>query len=245
MGDQKNPNQPIPFKKTSAWKTFLGKKWAFPAIYIGSAAIILAIVMWYQGNATNQILDKAQLFDGVSQTTPESPDHEALTDKNPDAVAVSSTTQSLAWPVAKGVMYEVGMSFFDDQESKEKQASALVKFDNSYIPHTGIDIKSNDGKAFDVTAPLAGKVTRVDTDPVVGNIVEIEHANKLVTVYQSLENVAVKAGDQVTADQKIGTAGRNVFEKSLGYHLHFEVRQDNNPVNPMQYLKQEGSTQTR
>ena len=200
MEDQKNPNQPIPFKKASAWKTFLGKKWAFPAIYIGSAAIILAIVMWYQGNATNQILDQAQLFDGVSQTTPEPSDHEALTDKNPDAVPASSTTQPLAWPVAKGVTYEVGMSFFDDQESKEKQASALVKYDDSYIPHTGIDIKSTDGKAFDVTAALAGKVTKVDPDPLVGNIVEIEHANKMVTVYQSLENVAVKEGDEVTAD---------------------------------------------
>ncbi|MGD8190326.1 peptidoglycan DD-metalloendopeptidase family protein [Brevibacillus ginsengisoli] len=244
MEDQKNPNQPIPFKKASAWKTFLGKKWAFPAIYIGSAAIILAIVMWYQGNATNQILEKSQLFNGVSQTTPQTTDHEALTDKNPEAVPVSGTTQPISWPVAKNVKYELGMSFFDDQESKEKQASALVKYDDSYIPHTGIDIKSTDGKSFDVTASLAGKVTKVDPDPLVGNIVEIEHANKMVTVYQSLEKVSVKVGDQVTADQKIGTAGRNVFEKSLGYHLHFEVRVDNNPVNPTQFLSQE-PTQTR
>ncbi len=244
MEEQKNPNQPIPFKKASAWRTFLGKKWAFPAIYIGSAAIILAIVMWYQGNAVNQIFDKSQLMDGVSQTNPEQTDHPAVAEKNEEAVPVSNTAQPLAWPIAKGVKYEVGMSFFDDQESKEKQASALVKYDDSYIPHTGIDLKSTDGKAFDVTAALAGKVVKVENDPLVGNLVEIEHANKMVTVYQSLEKVDVKVGDQVTQDQKIGTAGRNVFEKSLGYHLHFEVRVDDNPVNPMQYLTQE-ETETR
>lgn len=244
MEDQKNPNQPIPFKKQSAWKTFVSKKWAFPAIYIGSAAIILAIVMWYQGNATNQMIDKAQFLNGISQTDKTTTEQPAVTETNEEAVPVSNTTQPLNWPIAQGVKYELGMSFFDDQESKENQAAALVKYDESFIPHTGIDIKSTDGKAFDVTAALSGKVVKVENDPLVGNLVEIEHADKMVTVYQSLEKVAVKVGDEVTKDQKIGTAGRNVFEKDAGAHLHFEVRVDNEPVNPMQHLNTE-ETQTR
>jgi len=238
MEDQKNQNQPIPFKKASSWKTFLGKKWAFPAIYIGTAAIILAFVMWYQGSVTDSVQEKTDLTNGVSVTTPAEGDSNPATDPaDQDAVPVNAT-QPLAWPVAKGVQYELGMGFFDDSQPKEKQEAALVKYEDRYIPHTGIDLISTDGKSFDVTAALAGKVIKVENDPLVGNQVEIEHANKMVTVYQSLDKVNVKPGDEVTQGQVLGTAGRNVFEKEAGVHLHFEVRVDGNPVNPEQYLTQ-------
>ncbi|MFY0544206.1 peptidoglycan DD-metalloendopeptidase family protein [Brevibacillus sp. H7] len=244
MEDQKNQNQPIPFKKSSSWKNFLGKKWAFPAIYIGTAAIILAFVMWYQGSMTDSVIDKSNLTNGVSVTTPQEGTSNPASDlESEDAVPVN-TTQPLAWPVAKGVTYELGMSFFDDQQSKEEQEAALVKFEDRFIPHTGIDLVSTDGKGFDVAAALAGKVVKVENDPLVGNQVEIEHADKMVTVYQSLEKVLVKPGDEVTQGQVLGTAGRNVFEKDAGVHLHFEVRVDGNSVNPEQYLLQsEAKTQ--
>lgn len=241
MEDQKN--QPIPFKKASAWKNFLGKKWAFPAIYIGSAAIILAFVMWYQGSVTDSIMNKTNVSDGVTVTQPQ-PDNTAANVENKDAVPVSNTTQPLAWPVAKGVKYQLGMGFFDDQAAQEAQAKALVKYGDSYIPHTGMDIVPTDGKSFDVTAALAGKVLKVENDPLVGNQVEIEHANKLVTVYQSLDKVLVKPGDEVTQGQTLGSAGRSVYEKEAGIHLHFEVRADGVSVNPEQYLNQgEAKTQ--
>ncbi len=244
MEDQKNQNQPIPFKKSSSWKNFLGKKWAFPAIYIGTAAIILAFVMWYQGTVTDSVKDNNDLTNGVTVTTPQDGSSNPASDvDSKDAVPVNAT-QPLAWPVAKGVQYELGMGFFDDQQPKEKQEAALVKFEDRFIPHTGIDLVSTDGKTFDVTAALAGKVVKVERDPLVGNQVEIEHADKMVTVYQSLEKVTVKPGDEVTQGQVLGTAGRNVFEKDAGVHLHFEVRVDGNAVNPEQYLTQtEAQTQ--
>jgi len=242
MEEQKNSNQPIPFKKTSAWKNFLGKKWAFPAIYIGTAAIILAFVMWYQGNATDPVIDESKLTEGVTVTEPAGTPA-AETDEQ-EAVPASNTPQPLAWPVAQGVTYELGMAFFDDQAPKEKQQAALVKYDDAYHPHTGIDLISTDGKSFDVTAALAGKVIKVEKDPLVGNTVEIDHGNNMITVYQSLDKVNVKPGDEVTQGQTIGTAGRNVFEKDAGYHLHFEVRVDGNAVNPEQYLNQ-AQTQTQ
>ncbi|MGW9128919.1 peptidoglycan DD-metalloendopeptidase family protein, partial [Paenibacillus chitinolyticus] len=55
-------------------------------------------------------------------------------------------------------------------------------------------------------------------------------------VYQSLDNVTVKPGDEVTQGQVLGSAGRNEYEKDAGIHLHFEVRVDNKAVNPEQYL---------
>jgi stage II sporulation protein Q len=238
MEDQKNQNQPIPFKKSRSWKTILGKKWAFPAIYIGTAAIILAFVMWYQGSVTDSVMDKNDLTNGISVTTPTDASSNPASDVDAKDATPVNATQPLAWPVAKGVTYDLGMGFFDDQQPKEKQEAALVKYEDRFIPHTGIDLVSTDGKSFDVTAALAGKVVKVENDPLVGNQVEIEHADKMVTVYQSLEKVVVKPGDEVTQGQVLGTAGRNVFEKDAGVHLHFEVRVDGNPVNPEQYLTQ-------
>ncbi|GAA4720886.1 M23 family metallopeptidase [Brevibacillus fulvus] len=235
MDEQKNQNQPIPFKKTSSWRSFLGKKWAFPAIYIGAAAIILAFVMWYQGSLTDSLVTESEQ---TEQTAAVQQEESEPTVQEEEAVPASNATPQLGMPVAEGVSYKVGMNYYDEQASSETQAAALVKYDDSYIPHTGIDLTSTDGKAFQVTAALAGKVTKVENDPLVGNQVEIEHPNKMVTVYQSLEQVTVKPGDEVTQGQPIGTAGRNVYEKDAGIHLHFEVRVDGNNVNPEQYMKQ-------
>ncbi|MGG1664609.1 peptidoglycan DD-metalloendopeptidase family protein [Brevibacillus sp. NRS-1366] len=233
MEDQKNQNQPIPFKKSSSWKKVLGKKWAFPAIYIGTAAIILAFVMWYQGSVMDTVSKLTNVKDDVTVTTPSAPE---TTPQEDPSVPVTSTVQPLAWPVGKGVQYDLGMSFYDEQASKDIQQKALVKYNDSFYPHTGIDLKATDGKSFDVIAALAGKVVKVEKDPLVGNVVEVEHTDKMVTVYQSLENVTVKPGAEVTQGQVIGSAGRNEYEKDAGIHLHFEVLVDNKAVNPQQYL---------
>ncbi|WP_139491109.1 M23 family metallopeptidase [Brevibacillus dissolubilis] len=237
MEDQKSPKQPTPIKQ-SAWKSFMGKKWAFPAVYISTAAIILAFVMWFQGNTTNDTIEKEQLMQGVTTTTPEDETAAATDGETPDAVAVSGAAEPMAWPVGEGIKYDMGMGFFDDQAPKEQQEKALVKYEDSFVPHTGIDLVSTDDKPFEVTAALAGKVTKVENDPLVGNFIEIEHKNGIVSVYQSLEKVTVKINDEVTKGQAIGTAGRNIYEKEAGIHLHFEVRSEGKSVDPTKYLTQ-------
>lgn len=239
MEDQKNQNQPIPFRKSSFWKKMLGKKWAFPAIYIGAAAIILAFVMWYQGNVIQTVSELTNPSDGVVVTNPaEGTTNPEAGKEGDDAVPVAGSVEPLAWPVGAGVMYDQGMSFYDEEATADVQEKALIKYESSYFPHTGIDLKAVDGKSFDVVAALAGKVTKVENDPLVGRLVEIEHEGNVVSVYQSLENVSVKPGDEVTQGQVLGNAGRSEYEKEAGVHLHFEVRVDGKAVNPEKYLIQ-------
>lgn len=238
MENEKNQNQPIPFKKSSSWKKMMGKKWAFPAIYIGTAAIILAFVMWYQGNVISTVSELTNPQDGVVVTTPESNPTPGADTQGDDAVPVAGSVEPLAWPVGAGVQYDQVMRFYDEKATAEEQQKALIKYNNSYFPHTGIDLKAVDGKSFDVVAALAGKVTKVENDPLVGRVVEVEHADKMVSVYQSMENVIVKPGDEVTQGQVLGSAGRSEYEKDAGVHLHFEVRVDGKAVNPEQYLLQ-------
>jgi stage II sporulation protein Q len=113
----------------------------------------------------------------------------------------------------------------------------LVKYANTFWPHSGIDYARKDGKSFDVIAALSGKVIRVEQNPLVGQEVEIQHENGLITVYQSLTDIRVKVGQEVKQGDVIAQAGRNNFEKEAGVHLHFEVRKGNQTVQPELYLK--------
>lgn len=235
MEEQKDQKKSVPAKK-SAWKSILGKKWAFPAIYISSAAIILAFVMWYQGSLVQEATQKPLATDTV--TVNEGAENPGNVIEDGEAVAVDKQPLTLSWPAAKEAAYDLGMGFFNEEATADEQAKTMVKFnDNTFVPHLGIDLVSKDGKAFDVTAAQDGKVTKVYNDQLVGNLIEIEHADKLVTVYQSLESIKVKANDEVKQGQVIGVAGRNDFEKELKAHLHFEVRQDGNYVDPHQLIK--------
>jgi murein DD-endopeptidase MepM/ murein hydrolase activator NlpD len=99
--------------------------------------------------------------------------------------------------------------------------------------HTGIDLA-----APELTAVLAaddGTVALVGgSDYGYGNYVVIAHRAGLVTLYGHLNKALVKAGDTVTQGQLIGLEGSTGH--STGPHLHFELRLNNEPIDPAPYL---------
>lgn len=110
-----------------------------------------------------------------------------------------------------------------------------------YKLHTGIDIGGQFGDP--LVAAAAGTVTLVNT-PIpnqnkggsgYGNYLIITHANGLSTVYAHCKDVTVKQGDIVAQGQTIATCGST--GSSTGAHLHFEIRENNTPIDPMKYLK--------
>lgn len=67
-----------------------------------------------------------------------------------------------------------------------------------------------------------------------GNLIVIEHNEEWATLYAHLSEFVVKEGDHVTRGQIIGKMGRTGH--ASGNHLHFELRHNRQPVNPMAYL---------
>lgn len=211
----------------SSVKRFLKKRWAFPAIYLGSAAIILTAVLWYQNSATDT--DKF----GYNEAT----DLAGKKFEEP-AVEVSRTMENFVMPVADPNKVEIQKQFYDNNGTPEQQEAALVFYDNSYHPNTGIDITMKDGEAFDVVAALSGTVTKVvDNDALLGNVIEIEHDKGIVTQYQSVSDIKVKVGDEVKQGQELATAGESLVNEEAGIHVHFEIRKDNVAVNPIDFFQ--------
>jgi stage II sporulation protein Q len=211
----------------ASWKKLLAKKWVFPAVYMAAAAIILTLMWVYQG-ADNKSATGTDggLTVSSSETTP----------GGNAAVPVTANAETMQWPVKDKSAVKTSLGFYDTGATDEEKAAAMVSFENTMQPHTGIDFSSPDNQPFDVAAASSGKVTIVEQNPVVGHIVEIESPNGLVTVYQSLAEVKVAKGAEIKKGDIIAKAGRNELEKDEGYHVHFEVRQDGNAVNPAQYL---------
>lgn len=94
--------------------------------------------------------------------------------------------------------------------------------------HAGVDISVPSGTA--VMAAAAGTVSKTGSSSARGNYMIIDHGCGLETLYQHLSGFVAAAGQTVKAGQKIALSGNTGV--STGAHLHFEVRQDGQAVDP-------------
>ncbi|MFN2490106.1 MAG: murein hydrolase activator EnvC [Actinomycetota bacterium] len=99
--------------------------------------------------------------------------------------------------------------------------------------HTGIDIGAPYGAP--VWAAAGGVVTYAGTLGGYGNTVVIEHGGGLATTYNHLSAYEVVGGEHVSRGQQIAAVGCTGY--CTGPHLHFEVRVNGTPVDPMAYLR--------
>lgn len=102
--------------------------------------------------------------------------------------------------------------------------------------HEGIDFMAERGTP--ITAAAGGVVVYSDFHPQYGNMIEIDHGNGLITRYAHASKRLVKVGDVVLSGAKIAEVG--MTGRATGTHLHFEVRQNGAPQNPMQFLRLPG-----
>ena len=99
--------------------------------------------------------------------------------------------------------------------------------------HTGIDIGAPYGAP--VIASDAGVVAYVGAMSGYGNTVVVDHGGGLATTYNHLAGYQVSSGQSVARGQAIATVGCTGY--CTGPHLHFEVRVDGSPVDPLPYLR--------
>ena len=99
--------------------------------------------------------------------------------------------------------------------------------------HEGMDFMAEAGTP--TRAAAGGVVAYSDFHPQYGNMIEIDHGNDLITRYAHLSKRLVKVGDVVLSGRNIGQVGST--GRATGPHLHFEVRQNGAPLNPVRFLR--------
>ncbi|MBE7052752.1 MAG: hypothetical protein E7391_00560 [Ruminococcaceae bacterium] len=99
--------------------------------------------------------------------------------------------------------------------------------------HTGIDIGAAHGT--NVLAAQSGKVIMASYNGGYGNCVMIDHGGGVVTLYGHNSSLNVSVGQQVSRGEVIAKVGSTGM--STGPHIHFEVRVNGTPQDPLPYLK--------
>jgi lipoprotein NlpD len=99
-------------------------------------------------------------------------------------------------------------------------------------PHDGIDLAAPAGTP--VKTGQEGTVLYAGEQKAYGLIVIVQHPNGLITLYAHNRDLRVKTGQTVRRSQVIATVGES--GRTSGPHLHFEVRVDGKPVDPVDYL---------
>ncbi len=102
--------------------------------------------------------------------------------------------------------------------------------------HQGVDIAAAPGQP--VRASADGIVMRAGNLGGLGNAIFVAHGYGISTRYGHLSKIEVRPGQRIKRGDVIGRVGNT--GRSTGYHLHYEVRQDGEPVNPLAYILDNG-----
>jgi murein DD-endopeptidase MepM/ murein hydrolase activator NlpD len=100
--------------------------------------------------------------------------------------------------------------------------------------HEGLDIAADFGTPVNATAD--GLVIWAAPHAGYGNAVVLYHSNGITTRYGHLSRISVEAGQRVRRGDQIGNVGST--GRSTGPHVHYEVRENDQPVSPERYLGQ-------
>lgn len=191
------------------------------------AMITVALVLTIPQDSENNgglIIDNGDVTGGDVQT-PNVGNQEPVVPDTPTVVDPVDEGMVFVSPVSGGSViksYSIDMPIWNETLKKHQA-------------HDGIDFAAAEGTA--VVAVYDGVVEKVEYDILWGNQVTILHKDDVRTVYRSLANVDVKAGDEVKQGARIADVSTSAGKEQLdGAHVHFSVTEAGNYVDPNAYF---------
>lgn len=122
--------------------------------------------------------------------------------------------------------------FYDLSDDATTREKALVYYNGSYTPSTGVDYFYNNNN-FDVVAVFSGEVLEKKVDPMYGVTIRIKGENDLEAIYSSLSEVSVNVGDTINQGDVIAKASKNTINSNMGNHLNFSLLKKGKFINPV------------
>ena len=99
--------------------------------------------------------------------------------------------------------------------------------------HAGLDIDGTKGDP--IYAAYGGQVLEAGRGGRYGRYILIDHGDGLQTLYAHASRLLVKRGQRVSAGDAVALVGQS--GNARGTHLHFEVRRDGRPIDPLPFLR--------
>lgn len=180
------------------------------------------------------ILGVAIINTSMNQVSLQIPDYDYVTDTIINEEEPVANTKNIIMRPYNNSEVKILKDFYERNDTEENQENSLIFYDSTYMPNSSIAYGGLD--SFDVVSILDGTVIKVSEDDLLGNIVEIEHTNKIISVYQSVSEVAVKENQVVKQGEVIAKSGESNLNLSLKKHLLFELIVNSNIVNPEDYF---------
>ena len=180
------------------------------------------------------ILGVAIINTSMNQVSLQIPDYDYVTDTILNEEKPVANTKNIIMRPYNNSEVKILKDFYERNDTEENQENSLIFYDSTYMPNSSIAYGGID--SFDVVSILDGTVIKVSEDALLGNIVEIEHTNKIISVYQSVSEVAVKENQVVKQGEVIAKSGESNLNLSLKKHLLFELIINSNIVNPEDYF---------
>ena len=172
----------------------------------------------------------------AKQTTKQAYDYVSKSIFDYEEVKVVNTGEVINKPY-KDESIKIVKDFYDYKAEAASQENSLLYYENTYIQSSGVSYSN--GYTFDVVSILDGTVKEIKEDELLGNVITIEHNNGIVSVYQSVSNITVKAGDKINAGFVIATSSTSNISANLDNHLYFELIIDGVCVNPENYYNKQ------
>lgn len=174
---------------------------------------------------------EANTTEQVTKESTVQPETQPQTQKTTQANATINAlhfneSSSLSWPVTGEIILEYNMDntiYFPTLDVYKCNPGMMIQGDEN-MP---------------VCAAGEGVVKDVSVDREFGNMVTVDMGDGYTATYGQLDNVTMKKGQSVEKGQQIGTlAAPTAYYEVEGYNLYFKVMKDNNPVNPLDFLKE-------
>lgn len=209
--------------------------------------IALGLIVYFSTQSTNNTLVNEATTVKQTQTTEVQKRvtvKETVTETTKPTEEQSSTTENATTTTEKPTMDQSDTntpfkSFYKypcEEAVIAGYSEELVKNETmgDYRAHTAVDFKC--AKGGKVLAINDGLVLSVQSNNLLGKVIEIDHGGKLVAKYCGFDTVNVSEGDYVTIGQTLGTLGAVPFELKSDSHLHFETKLDGKAVNPLDVM---------
>jgi murein DD-endopeptidase MepM/ murein hydrolase activator NlpD len=171
---------------------------------------------------------------------PDEPDDDSFTAGVPSAAEDSEARAIFqAWKrLDTGLAASIGVAVpsrqpIDNMSLSSSYGMRVHPVTGKLARHNGIDIPAPHGTPIYATADgIVGRAQRLGG---YGNYVEVEHGNMIQTRYGHMSSYVVVPGQSVKKGDVLGYVGST--GRSTGNHLHYEVRIEGAPVNPMPFVR--------